>query len=108
MHAGDAPLYGTPSISSSAGTCSSCVGDIAKAGVAEIHHEIRRIAREALEQPRVIVEELETIPRQRLERLAHRAVRREVLVVVAMVTLGEVRQARIAGQHADPRAIAHG
>ena len=50
MHAGEAPLYGTPSISSSAGTCSSCVGTLRKPGVAEIDHQIRRVVREPLEQ----------------------------------------------------------
>jgi hypothetical protein len=39
----------------------------------------------------VVVEELEAVPGQRLECLAHGAIRREILFVVAMVALREVR-----------------
>ena len=67
--------------------------DVAKARVAEIDHEVRRRLAEALEQPGVVVLELEAAARERFERRPHRPVGREILVVVTVVALGQIGQA---------------
>ncbi len=81
--------------------------DVAKAGVAEIQHQGRRIGGKARRQPGVVVEKLELEAAQPLQRRAHRRVGRLILLVVALAALGEIGQPRIAGedtelQHASP------